>query len=115
MQKGVPEYMRSDNGSEFTAMKLGEQLNRLEVSTTFIEPGSPWENGYIESFNGKMRDEFLNGEMFDAMFEANILIEQRRYECNTVRPHSSQGYRPPAPAAILPTEYPCCKNSLSAL
>ncbi len=113
--RGVPEYIRSDNGSEFTAKKLREWLSRLEVNTAFIEPGSPWENGYIESFNGKMRDELLNGELFDTMFEAKILIEKWRHEYNTIRPHSSLGYRPPAPVAILPTEYQCCKNSLSAL
>ena len=113
--RGVPEYIRSDNGSEFTAKKLREWLDRLEVNTTFIEPGSPWENGYIESFNGKMRDELLNGELFDTMFEARIIIEQWRHEYNTIRPHSSQGYRPLAPVAILPKEYQCCKNSLSAL
>ncbi len=87
----------------------------MEVTTTFIEPGSPWENGYIESFNDKMRDELLNGEMFDTMFEARILIEQWRHEYNTVRPHSSLGYRPPPPVVKLPTEYQCCEKSLSAL
>ena len=113
--RGLPEYIRSDNGSEFTAKKLREWLKQLEVTTTFIEPGSPWENGYIESFNGKMRDELLNGEIFDTMFEARILIEQWRHEYNTVRPHSSLGYRPPAPVVKLPTEYQCCKKSLSTL
>ena len=98
-EKGLPEYLRSDNGSEFTAKKLREWLKRLEVTTSFIEPGSPLENGYIESFNGKMRDELLNGEMFDTMFEARTLIEQWRHEYNTVRPHSSLGYRPLVPVA----------------
>ena len=112
---GLPEYIRSDNGSEFTAKKLREWLKRLEVTTTFIEPGSPWENGYIESFNGKMRDELLNGEMFDTMFEARILIEQWRHEYNTIRPHSSLGYRPPAPVVKMLTEYQCCEKSLSPL
>jgi putative transposase len=87
----------------------------LEVTTTFIEPGCPWENGYIESFNGKMRDELLNGEMFDTMFEARIHIEQCRHEYNTVRPHSSLGYRPPAPVVKLQTEYQCCEKLLSTL
>ena len=98
--KGLSQYIRSDNGSEFTATKLKEWLNRLEVVTTYIEPGSPWENGYIESFNGRMRDEFLNGEVFDTMKEAQILIEQWRHEYNTIRPHSSLGYKPPAPVVV---------------
>ncbi len=70
----------------------------------FIEPGSPWENGYIESFNGKLRDELLNGEIFDTVIEARIIIERWRREYNTKRPHSSLGYLPPAPEAILPVQ-----------
>jgi len=85
------------------------------LTTTYIEPGSPWENGYIESFNGKMRDELLNGEMFDTMFEARILIEQWRHEYNTIRPHSSLGYRPSVPAVKLPIEYQFCEKSLSVM
>lgn len=111
--RGLPEYIRSDNGSEFTAKKLREWLRQLEVTTAFIEPGSPWENAYIESFNGKMRDELLNGEIFDTMQEARIVIEQWRKEYNTIRPHSSLGYRPPAPEVIIPKEYQTCENSLS--
>lgn len=113
LQHGVPEYIRSDNGSEFTAINLREWLSNLEVGTTYIEPGSPWENGYIESFNGKMRDELLNGEIFDNIFEARTLIERWRKEYNTIRPHSSLGYRPPAPVTRLTNEYTGCKNSLS--
>ncbi len=113
--RGLPEYIRSDNGSEFTAKNLRDWLQRLEVTTTYIEPGSPWENGYIESFNGKMRDELLNGEIFDTMQEARILIEQWRKEYNTIRPHSSLGYRPPVPDVILPKEYQVCKKSLSSV
>ena len=113
--RGLPAYIRSDNGSEFTANKLREWLMRLEVSTKFIEPGSPWENGYIESFNGKMRDELLNGELFDTIFEASTLIEHWKREYNTIRPHSSLNYRPPAPEALIPIEYQPCKKSLSAL
>lgn len=113
--RGVPEYIRSDNGSEFTAKKLKEWLQRLEVTTAYIEPGSPWENGYIESFNGKMRDELLNGDMFDTMFEARILIEHWRHEYNTIRLHISLEYRPPAPVVKLQIEYQCCENSLLAL
>ncbi len=111
--RGLPQYIRSDNGSEFTAYMLREWLKRLEVTTTYIEPGSPWENGYIESFNGKMRDELLNGEIFDTMQEAKILINQWRHEYNTIRPHSSLEYRPPVPVVKIPTEYHFCKKSLS--
>ena len=97
---GVPDYIRSDNGSEFTARLVREWLKRLKVKTLFIEPGSPWENGYNESFNGKLRDELLNGEIFYTLKEAQVLIEQWRQEYNTVRPHSSLGYKPPAPETI---------------
>jgi transposase InsO family protein len=99
--KGTPDYIRSDNGSEVTATKLIEWLKSLEVGTAFIEPGSPWENGYCESFNGKMRDEFLNRELFDTMFEVEVLTKLWVQEYNTLRPHSSLGYKPPAPQAIL--------------
>lgn len=95
--KGLPEYMRSDNGSEFTARKVRKFISNLGTTPAFIEPGSPWENGYIESFNGKMRDELLNCEIFDTMQEASVLIEMWRAYYNTVRPHSSLYYRSPAP------------------
>ena len=98
----IPEHIRSDNGPEFTAKAVRRWLNRLGVKTLFIEPGSPWENGYIESFNGKMRDELLNREIFTTLTEAKVLIEQWRREYNLVRPHSSLGYRPPAPEARIP-------------
>jgi len=100
--KGVPEHIRSDNGSEFTAKIVREWLDRLGSQTLFIEPGSPWENGYNESFNGKLRDELLNGEIFYTLKEAQVLIEQWRRHYNTIRPHSSLGYRPPAPETIKP-------------
>ena len=99
--RGIPEHIRSDNGPEFTARAVRKWLERLGVKTLFIEPGSPWENGYIESFNGKMRDELLDREIFTNLQEARVLIEQWRQEYNQVRPHSSLGYRPPAPEAIL--------------
>ena len=99
--RGIPEHIRSDNGPEFTAKAIRKWLVRLGVKTLFIEPGSPWENGYIESFNGKLRDELLNREIFTTLEEARVLIEQWRREYNQVRPHSSLGYRPPAPEAIL--------------
>ena len=100
--RGVPKHIRSDNGPEFTAKKIRDWLTELGVKTLFIEPGSPWENGYIESFNGKLRDELLNREIFTTLIEAKILIEQWRWEYNHVRPHSALRYRPPAPEAILP-------------
>ena len=100
--RGVPEHIRSDNGPEFTAKAIRKWLNSLRVKTLFIEPGSPWENGYIESFNGKLRDELLNREVFYTLTEAKVLIEQWRREYNQIRPHSSLGYRPPAPEAIIP-------------
>jgi len=100
--KGIPENIRSDNGTEFTAREIINWLNHLGVKTLFIEPGSPWENGYIESFNGKMRDELLNREIFTTLTEAKVLIEEWRREYNQVRPHSALGYRPPAPEAIIP-------------
>jgi putative transposase len=98
-QRGVPGHLRSDNGPEFTANQLRRWLNELGATTLFIEPGSPWENGYVESFNGKMRDELLNCEIFDTLQEAQVLIEGWRKEYNQVRPHSALGYRPPAPEA----------------
>ena len=99
--RGIPKYIRSDNGPEFTAQDIRKWLSRLGVKTLYIEPGSPWENGYIESFNGKLRDELLNREIFMTLEEAKVLIEQWRREYNQLRPHSSLGYRPPAPEAIL--------------
>ncbi|HEY5657200.1 MAG TPA: IS3 family transposase [Myxococcota bacterium] len=102
MYRGVPEHIRSDNGPEFTARKVRDWLERTGVRTLYIEPGSPWENGYNESFNGKLRDELLNLEIFDTLFEARTLIENWRMLYNTRRPHSALGYRPPAPEAIEP-------------
>ncbi len=102
--RGVPAHIRSDNGPEFTAQVVRDWLRRVGVKTLFIEPGSPWENGYVESFNGKLRDELLNGEIFYTLREAKVLIERWRCQYNTVRPHSALGYRPPAPEAIAPVE-----------
>lgn len=101
--RGIPEHIRSDNGPEFTAKAIRKWLSQLGVKTLFIERGSPWENGYIESFNGKMRDELLNREVFTTLKEAQVLIEEWRREYNQVRPHSSLRYRPPAPEALLTT------------
>ena len=99
--KGCPQYIRSDNGSEFTATMLREWLCDLGVTTAFIEPGSPWENGYCESFNGKMRDELLNGEIFDTLWEAEVMTRQWVKTYNTIRPHSSLNYKAPAPQTTI--------------
>jgi putative transposase len=101
-RRGIPEHIRSDNGTEFTAKAVRSWLGRLGVRTQYIEPGSPWENGYIESFNGKLRDELLNREVFDTLLEAKVLVERWRREYNQIRPHSSLGYRPPAPEVVIP-------------
>jgi transposase InsO family protein len=100
--RGLPEHIRSDNGPEFTSKGVREWLLRLGVKTLFIDPGSPWENGFVESFNGKMRDEFLNLERFDTLYEAKVLVERWRHVYNRIRPHSSLGYRPPAPETKEP-------------
>lgn len=105
VRRGVPMYIRSDNGSEFTATAVRQWLQRVGVKTLFIEPGSPWENGYVESFNGKLRDELLAREQFDTLLEAKVLIERWRRHYNTVRPHSSLDYQPPAPEAIQPASF----------
>ena len=104
MIRGVPGYIRSDNGPEFTARAVREWLGRVGARTLYIEPGSPWENGYIESFNGKLRDELLDGEVFYTLLEARVLTEQYRQTYNRIRPHSSLGYRPPAPETYLPAD-----------
>ena len=100
--KGVPEHIRSDNGPEFTARAVREWLANVGARTLYIEPGSPWENGYVESFNGKLRDELPDREVFYTLLEVQVLTEQYRQTYNRIRPHSSLGYRPPAPETILP-------------
>ena len=102
LMRGVPEHIRSDNGAEMTAKVVRNWLTRVGAKTLYIEPGSPWENGYCESFNGKLRDELLNGEIFYSLKEAQIVVEQWRKHYNTIRPHSAIGYRPPAPQTINP-------------
>jgi transposase InsO family protein len=104
--RGIPEHIRSDNGPEFVSKQLREWLRSLGTGPLYIEPGSPWENGYCESFNGKLRDECLNGEIFYSLKEAQIVIEGWRREYNTVRPHAALGYRPPAPGAYSPAFFP---------
>jgi putative transposase len=99
--RGVPGHIRSDNGPEFVAKAVREWIATVGAQTAYITPGSPWENGYIESFNGKLRDELLNGEIFYTLAEAKVVIEGWRRHYNTLRPHSSLGYRPPAPEVVL--------------
>jgi len=105
LEHGPPEHIRSDNGPEFIATALREWLQALDVRTLYIEPGSPWENGYCESFNSKLRDELLAREIFYDLREAQVLIENWRLFYNTARPHSSLGYKPPAPRTILPATF----------
>jgi transposase InsO family protein len=102
MDRGTPGFIRSDNGSVFTAQAVREWLAHTGVGPLYIEPGSPWENGYVESFIGRLRDELLNGEIFDTLLEAKVVIENWRREYNQFRPHSSLGYRPPAPETFGP-------------
>ncbi|EXL08555.1 integrase [Brucella anthropi] len=99
--RGVPGHVRSDNGPEFIAKAVRDWIVAVGARTAFIEPGSPWENGYCESFNSKLRDELLNGEIFYSLAEAKVIIEAWRRYYNTERPHSSLGYKPPAPEAIV--------------
>lgn len=101
--EGIPAYIRSDNGPEMVAKVLRQWLTGLGSKSLYIEPGSPWENGYCESFNGKLRDELLNGEIFYSLKEAQAVIEKWRVHYNTRRPHSALGYRPPAPLTIAPS------------
>jgi len=98
--RGAPAFIRSDNGPEFIASAMRQYLTAAAIGTLYIEPGARWENGYVESFNGKLRDELLNGEIFYTLREAKVLIERWRVHYNTVRPHSALGYRPPAPEAV---------------
>lgn len=90
-----------DNGPEFVAKAVRDWIGIVGAKTALIEPGAPWENGYCESFNGRFRDELLNGEICYSLREAQILIEQWRHHDNTKRPHSALGYRPPAPEVII--------------
>jgi putative transposase len=113
VRRGPPAYIRSDNGPEFVAQAVRRWLGRIGVQTLFIEPGSPWENGYIESFNGRLRDEYLNGERFDTLLEAQVLIEAWRNEYNRIRPHSSLGYRSPAPEVVA--EVPLLRDEMLTL
>ncbi len=106
IMRGPPAYVRSDNGPEFVAEAVRRWIAAVGAQTAFIEPGSPWENGYIESFNARLRDELLDGDIFYTLKEAQVVIEQWRHHYNTIRPHSSLGYRPPAPETIIPPSWP---------
>ena len=115
VRHGPPEHIRSDNGPEFTAKAVRNWLGRVGVQTLFITPGSPWENGYNESFNGTLGDEVLKREIFYTLDEARFIIEQWREEYNQVRPHSSLGYRSPAPRVVVPWMVPAGGTDPSGL
>ena len=100
--RGVPGHIRSDNGAEFVAKAVQEWIAAVGAKTAYIAPGSPWENGFIESFNARLRDELLDGEIFYSLKEAKIVIESWRRHYNTLRPHGSLGYKPPAPEVFVP-------------
>ena len=102
LTRGAPTHVRSDNGPEFVALAVREWIAAVGARTAYIEPGSPWENGYIESFNARLRDELLNGEIFYSLAEAKVVIESWRRHFNAVRPHGSLGYRAPAPEVFVP-------------
>ena len=103
MLRGIPDYIRSDNGPECIAEAVQKWIAAVGAKAAYITPGSPWENGYIESFNARFRDELLDGEIFYTLKEACIIIESWRRHYNTIRPHASLGYRPPAPDVLVPT------------
>ena len=100
--RGVPQHIRSDNGPEFIAKALQDWIAAVGAKTAYITPGSPWENGFIESFNARLRDELLDGEIFYSLNEARVVIESWRRHYNTERPHGSLGYKPPAPEVFIP-------------
>jgi len=102
--RGPPGYIRSDNGPEFVARDVRDWITAVGAKTAYIEPGSPWENGYVESFNARLRDELLDGEIFYSLRDAQIIIESWRRHYNTKRPHSALGYRPPVPESIIPMD-----------
>lgn len=108
--RGRPSYIRSDNGPEFVAQSVRTWIQAVGSRTAYIEPGSPWENGYCESFNARLRDELLNGEIFYSLQEAQILIENWRRHYNTIRPHSSLNWKPPAPESIIPMDQKLSMN-----
>ena len=105
--RGVPGHIRSDNGPEFIAQTVQDWIAAVGAKTAYIAPGSPWENGYVESFNARLRDELLDGEIFHSLREAQATINNRRRHYNTVRPHGSIGYKPPAPEVLVPAFAAC--------
>ena len=115
IRRGIPGHIRSDNGPEFVAKSVQAWIGAVGARTAYIEPGSPWENGYVESFNARLRDELLNGEIFYSLPEAQIIIESWRRHYNTARPHASLRYRPPAPEVFVPAfaAWPAAPNRLS--
>jgi transposase InsO family protein len=113
LTEGIPEYIRSDNGSEFVAKSIQDFLQQIQVKTAYITPGSPWENGFNERFNGILRDELLNGEMFYTIKEAEVMLEDYRRLYNEFRPHSSLNYAPPAPMAKVMPLKNCQKLTLT--
>ena len=102
LTRGVPDHIRSDKGPEFAARAVREWLGSVGARTLYIEPGSPWENGYIESTGGKVRDELLDREVFYTLLQVKVLTEQYRQTYNRIRPHSSLGYKPPVPETFMP-------------
>ena len=102
IMRGVPGHVRSDNGPDFVAKAVQDWIGAVGAKTAYIESGSPWENDYCESFNSKLRDELLDGEIFYTLEEARVIIENWRRCYNEIRPHSSLGYRPPAPPVLMP-------------
>lgn len=100
--RGVPAYVRSDNGPEFVAKAVQDWIKAVGAKTAYITPGSPWENGFIESFNARLRDELLDGEIFYSLKEVRVVVESWRRHYNTKRPHGSLGYKPPAPEVFVP-------------
>ena len=102
LARSIPGHIRSDNGPEFIAEAVQKWIAAVGAKTAYIAPGSPWENGYVESFNARLRDELLNGEIFYSLREAQIVIKSWRRHYNAVRPHASLGYKPPAPEVFVP-------------
>jgi transposase InsO family protein len=119
LERGVPEHVRWDQGPEFIAIAVREWIAAVGAKTAFIEKASPWENGYVESFNGMLRDELLNGEIFYSLAEARIMIEPWRRHYNTVRPRSALAYRPPAPSVVqwppAPDSSPVARSATAPL
>jgi putative transposase len=113
--RGVPAHIRSDQGPEFIAQAVKDWIAAVGARTAYIERGSPWENGYVESFNARLRDELLNGEIFSTLREAQIIIESWRQHYNRVRPHSSLGYRPPAPEVVPWPASPAVESARPAM